>query len=486
MRYTAIALDYDGTIAHDGVVPPHVLDGLQRLKATGRKLLLVTGRELDELIGIFPEITIFDRVVAENGALLYRPETDERKELGDPPPEEFVACLRANGMPLSVGHTIVATIRPHETFVLETIANQGLEHQVIFNKGAVMVLPPGCNKASGLKHALAELGLSPRNVVAAGDGENDHALLDMAEYSVAVANAIPTLKDVADRVTAGHHGDGVLEIVAGLIEHDLAQMPPRKPRRTLCLGKDENGADVVLPRRRASILVAGEPADTRQFSRALIERLCRRGYQTCVLDTRGDYTDFKPAIVFGTLDNPPEVDEVLTALEKPDVQTVVCLAAVPETERHVFVEKLLIPLRKVREETGRPHWILVDEASDLMPASAHDDEDAPSAGAENTIYVSADPGVLSPDVLPTVHGMVACGPGAGALIDAFASAVQWGKPALPARPPDEHEALVWFRRSERPVSLIHVAGVKAEREPAPQRAQQREKSPEVGQVLRRA
>ena len=70
MRYTAIALDYDGTIAHDGEVPPHVLDGLARLKATGRKLVLVTGRELDELLGIFPGITLFDLVIAENGALL--------------------------------------------------------------------------------------------------------------------------------------------------------------------------------------------------------------------------------------------------------------------------------------------------------------------------------------------------------------------------------------------------------------------------------
>src|SRR5687768_3756125 len=230
MRYTAIALDYDGTIAHDGVVPPHVIDGLTRLKETGRKLLLVTGRELEELLGIFPEITIFDRVVAENGALLYRPATQERKELGEPPPADFIACLRATGMPLSVGHTIVATVRPHESAVLEAIANLGLEQQVIFNKGAVMVLPPGCNKASGLKFALTELGLSPRNVVAAGDGENDHALLELAEYSVATANAIPTLKEAADYVTTETHGDGVLEVVAGMIESDLVTMPPKRRR----------------------------------------------------------------------------------------------------------------------------------------------------------------------------------------------------------------------------------------------------------------
>jgi hydroxymethylpyrimidine pyrophosphatase-like HAD family hydrolase len=481
MRYTAIALDYDGTIAHDGVVPPHVMAGLARLKATGRKLLLVTGRELDELLGIFPGITLFDRVVAENGALLYRPATGERKDLGEPPPDAFIARLEAEGVPLSIGNTIVATVRPHENAVLQAIADQGLEYQVIFNKGAVMVLPPGCNKASGLRFALAELGLSPRNVVASGDGENDHALFELSEYSAAVANAVPKLKDAADHVTLHHHGDGVLEIVAGLIENDLGEMPPRKPRRTLFLGKDEAGNDVVLPRRRASILATGEPEDTREFCMAVLERLCKKGYQVCVLDTRGDFLDFKPAVVFGTSDNPPSVDEVLTALEKPDVQTVVCLSAVPDEERRAFVDRLLVPLRKLREATGRPHWILLDEASDIL----HAREQGHDSPAENTIYVSAHPTALAPGILAGVHGVVACGEDAGAMIKAFAAAVSWGSPMLPERQPHEHEALVWFRRSERPVSLVAVARVKADPQPA-KAAQTKEKSPEVGQVLRRA
>ena len=166
-------------------------------------------------------------------------------------------------------------------------------------------------------------------MVASGDGENDHALFELSEYCAAVANAVPKLKEAADHVTTHHHGDGVLEIVAGLIENDLATMPPRKPRRTLCLGKDEKGHDVVLPRRRASLIATGEPADTREFCMAVLERLCKKGYQVCVLDTRGDYAAFKPAVVFGTHDNPPEIEEVLSALVKPDVQAVVCLAAVP-------------------------------------------------------------------------------------------------------------------------------------------------------------
>lgn len=483
MRYTAIALDYDGTIAHDGVVPPHVIDGLTRLKESGRKLLLVTGRELEELLGIFPEIGIFDRVVAENGALMYRPQDGSRKELGEPPPEEFVACLRATGMPLAVGHTIVATVRPHEAAVLEAIANLGLEQQVIFNKGAVMVLPPGCNKASGLKDALSELGLSPRNVVAAGDGENDHAMLDMAEYAVATANAIATLKEAADYVTRETHGDGVLEVVAGMIESDLVTLPPKRRRHALCLGRDGNGDEVILPSRRASLLVAGEPARTTFCAMALLERLCKSGYQFCVLDTQGDFAGFKSAVQFGTDDNPPAVEEVLTALEKPDVQAVVRLAAVPEEDRPAFVERLMLPLRQMRETVGRPHWIVLDEAHDLLPAGARV-EDSPAEAVENTIYVSDDPTALSPRILASVDGIAACSEHAAALVESFAEAVSWGTPALPERPLAGHEALVWFRRSERPVALIDIARVKADPMPAAPHA--REKSPEVGQVLRRA
>ena len=91
--------------------------------------------------------------------------------------------------------------------MLEAIRDLGLELQVIFNKGAVMVLPAGVNKASGLKAALAELGLSPHNVVGVGDAENDHALLRPCECGVAVANAIPTLKQEADR-TSAHEAAG--------------------------------------------------------------------------------------------------------------------------------------------------------------------------------------------------------------------------------------------------------------------------------------
>jgi len=49
----------------------------------------------------------------------------------------------------------------------------GLELQVIFNKGAVMILPTGVNKATGLTCALKEMELDPQHVVAVGDAGGD-------------------------------------------------------------------------------------------------------------------------------------------------------------------------------------------------------------------------------------------------------------------------------------------------------------------------
>ena len=94
MRYFALATDYDGTLAHDGVVSPTTIAALEQLCATGRKLILVTGRELADLLRAFPQLDLFDRVVAENGALIYTPATREEQPLAEAPPEAFVMALR--------------------------------------------------------------------------------------------------------------------------------------------------------------------------------------------------------------------------------------------------------------------------------------------------------------------------------------------------------------------------------------------------------
>ena len=455
MRFTAVALDFDGTIAHDSAVPPHVVDGLERLKATGRKLLLVTGRELGELIQVFPQIAVFDRVVAENGALLYCPAKKERRELGDPPPRELIDLLTARGVPISVGSSIVATVEPHETVVLQTIRELGLEHPVIFNKGAVMILPPGINKASGLKVALTELGLSARNLVAAGDAENDHALLDAAEYSVAVANAIPSLKAAADRVTREPRGDGILEVIADLIESDLAKAPAVRERRVLKVGKDAKGADVTLPTYGASVLVAGAPKSGKSaLTKELLLRLCKLGYQFCVLDSRGEYLDFEPAVIFGTHDHAPDPVEILSALEKPETQAVVCLEAVPVRKRSAFFDAFTLALHALREKSGRPHWLVVDEAQELVPKSRAAKEEFI---AGNAIYVTADPSAVANPLLAFVDVVAGLGSGARHVLEAYATALPMQRPPEALHPPGENEALLWWRRTGGAPRLVTIA-----------------------------
>ncbi|MEH2153215.1 HAD family hydrolase [Nostoc sp.] len=225
MRYSVLATDYDGTLATDNHVNENTLAALSRLRSSGYKLILVTGRQLDELLQVFVQVDLFDYVVAENGALLYLPANRQEKLLGSQPPAEFINALRDRQVKsLSVGRVIVASWHPQETIVLETIRHMRLELQVILNKGAVMVLPSGINKATGLAAALAEMQLSPENVVGIGDAENDYDFLSVCGCSVAVANALPMLKERVDFVTNGSRGDGVIELIEKLINSDLAEL----------------------------------------------------------------------------------------------------------------------------------------------------------------------------------------------------------------------------------------------------------------------
>jgi hydroxymethylpyrimidine pyrophosphatase-like HAD family hydrolase len=224
MQYLALATDYDGTIADDGVVDEPTLAALERLRGGGRRLILVTGRDLTNLQRAMPRLDLFDLVVAENGALLYDPISHEERALGDAPPPAFVERLRELEVaPLWLGRVVVATWGSNAGKVLSAIHDLGLELQITLNRSAVMVLPTGVTKASGLHGALAQLGLSPLNCIGVGDAENDLAFLDVCGLPVAVANALPSVRKRAAFVTAGARGAGVAELIDLLLATDLAE-----------------------------------------------------------------------------------------------------------------------------------------------------------------------------------------------------------------------------------------------------------------------
>jgi hydroxymethylpyrimidine pyrophosphatase-like HAD family hydrolase len=192
---------------------------------------MVTGRELPQLKQVCPVLDRFEWVVAENGALLHRPADASTRLLCEPASAALTEMLRrANLKPLSVGQAIIATVEPNEVVVIEAIKELGLELQVIFNKGSVMVLPTGVNKATGLVALSKAAGLSLEEIVAVGDAENDHAFLAACGVGVAVANALPMLKERADFVTTGARGDGVAELIDMILADDLAALRSRSRR----------------------------------------------------------------------------------------------------------------------------------------------------------------------------------------------------------------------------------------------------------------
>jgi hydroxymethylpyrimidine pyrophosphatase-like HAD family hydrolase len=218
MRFRVVASDYDETLAHNGRADKETLETLALVRESGRKLVMVTGRELGSLRSVFSEFGLFDLIVAENGALLYHPATREETVLGKTPPASFVEMLQRSGAnPLSVGRSIVATVKPHETAVYKAIRELSLDLQVILNRESVMVLPVGVDKGTGFRAAMAELRLPLATVVGIGDAENDHAFLSLCGFSVAVGNAIPSLKERVQLVTSAEDGGGVVEVLQKLL-----------------------------------------------------------------------------------------------------------------------------------------------------------------------------------------------------------------------------------------------------------------------------
>lgn len=235
-RALAIATDYDGTLAAHGVVDAAALGALDRLRASGRKLVLVTGRVMHDLRGVFPRVGLFDRVVAENGALLVDPKTGEERLLAAPPPVAFAERLLERGVaPLSVGRVIVATLRQNERVVREAIAELGAPLEPIYNEESLMVLPRGVDKGTGGRAAFEALGLGADDIatrtVAIGDAENDVALLEACALGVAVADAHPDLRRVAQYITRGAAGAGFVEVATAIVSEPSARTDtPYTPR----------------------------------------------------------------------------------------------------------------------------------------------------------------------------------------------------------------------------------------------------------------
>jgi phosphoglycolate phosphatase (TIGR01487 family) len=218
-RYSLLVCDYDGTLATGETAGSQIIEALTSASDAGTKLVLATGRELPDIRRVLPEIELFQWVVAENGAVLFEPATGVKEVLGTSPPESFFQEIRRRGIGAVARGDVIAAIHSRHAAVLnETICALGLPYHVILNKNSAMVLPSGVDKGTGVAMVLESMGVSTKETIAVGDGENDEDLFRIAGFRVAVANAVPELKACADMVTTSENGAGVMELIDALLE----------------------------------------------------------------------------------------------------------------------------------------------------------------------------------------------------------------------------------------------------------------------------
>ena len=407
VRFTVLALDYDGTIARDGVLDPEVRRAIADAREAGTTVLIVTGRILDDLRRAAGDLRFVDAVVAENGAVVAFPDSGQSTALAPAAPQDLADDLRRRGVPIHVGHSVIEADARFDHEVLASIRSLEAPYVIVFNRGRLMALPSGVNKASGLREALRTLRLSAHNAIGIGDAENDHDLLEACELGVAVAWGSAALQEKADEVLPGKGPDAVASYIRrAATQPRLA--PGRMGRRRLILGDDEHGRTFSLAVRGRNLLVAGDPKSGKSWVAGLLcEQLIHHGYSVCVIDPEGDYSglDALPGVVrLGGTSTGPTPRELRTALRYPDVNVVLDLSQMRHAEKWSYVPSLLAGIADMRRANGIPHRIIVDEAHYLL----HDPEAIAYLDLELAGYtlVTYQPSRLPKDILDAVEAIV--------------------------------------------------------------------------------
>lgn len=365
MKLAVIALDYDGTIAVDGIFDPAVRDAIGTARRKGIAVVLVTGRRLDDLCRVAGDVSCFDAVVGENGAVLDFPASGRHLSLGHPPAPAFIAELNRRGIRHVDGEVVIETDAASAEAMLDVVRRLQQPLILAFNRGRLMVLPQGVAKSTGLRHALQALRLSIHNTIGIGDAENDHDLLDACEVGVAVAWGSAALRAVADEVIEGSGPPAVADYIRRVIRQPRLSSS-QMGRRRLLLGRQHDGEPVNLAVRGRTVLIAGEPGTGKSYLAGLIcEQLILQGYSMCIIDPEGDYQtlDRLPGVVTLGGDDPvPRPRDLIRALRHPDVSVIVDLSRMPHHLRAEYLRSLLPVLNGLRRHTGLPHKILLDEA----------------------------------------------------------------------------------------------------------------------------
>ncbi|HNT24417.1 MAG TPA: DUF5752 family protein [Anaerolineales bacterium] len=380
VHLTVLACDLDGTLGENGLVAPATWEMLKAAKTSGMVIFLVTGRALDSFASSRPFNELCEAIVAENGAVVHFPRRDAlmlpfgRVDAG------ILHQLETLGVPLERGMAIAATVIPNDELVLRVLRENRWGATIEYNRNAVMLLPTGATKGNGLRYALEELGYSPHNVVACGDGENDRSLFEVAELSAAVANARPSLRTMADVILPEANGAGVSHLIRNLLEGTVParrRKPERQgtPGRKLQLGYRMSGSHLLVDPYNlveTNLGIFGSSGSGKSWLAGLLaEELLKQKYQVCIIDPEGDYRGLAASprtLLLGGPETPlPPVADVLNIAEWNNISLVLDLSLYKIDQRLEYLESFLRTLRGLRARRGRPHYFLVDEIQSFCP-----------------------------------------------------------------------------------------------------------------------
>ncbi len=358
----AFATDLDGTLALGDEVAPQTWAALRDARAAGIVTVLVTGRITEDLDAHFPGLRgLFDAVVTENGGMLEI--AGALCPLTGGVDHALASRMTAEGIEHRSGHAVLECAATHAPRLLDLISELGADAQLLRNRDRLMVLPAGVSKATGLLAALHELGLSPHNVLAAGDAENDLALLEVAEIGVAVANAVPSVKEHADLVLEQPDGTGVAELLVGPLLSGRERV--RASRHEIVIGHYADGSPVRVPAAQANVLIQGASGTGKSHLAGLLAELwVRAGYTVLAIDIEGDYHGLEHLVDVVVLDGagPPDASELMRLLRQKSISVVLDLSLVAEDEAADYLHHVAEVIDAERAAWGLPHWVLIDEA----------------------------------------------------------------------------------------------------------------------------
>lgn len=361
--FQVVALDLDGTLTSQGEVSIEALDAIDQVRGGGLAVVLVTGRIASELKAAYPQITDHvDALVLENGAVAVI--DGATRALSPPVDTALDDALTDRKVPHRRGQVLVAVDGEHAATVLDVIGELGLDCQLVRNRAALMVLPAGVTKGTGLEAVLTELNRSAHNTIAVGDAENDLSLLWTAEIGAAVADAVPSVQEHADLVLEAPDGAGVAELLTGAYVNGARRWCP--PRRWIDIGTFDDGTRARVPGSQARILVTGPTGSGKSYLVGLMaEQWITAGYCVLVIDPEGDHMELQELSQVQVVDARhylPEPPELVNTLLHPGTSVVLDMSGLAEPDKVDYLHRLRSAADAHRERNGFPHWVIYDEA----------------------------------------------------------------------------------------------------------------------------